>query len=186
VVWIVTLLNLAAFTVESAVAQAIGSVSLFADSIDFLEDASLNLLIALATSWSSRARARLGIVLGGLLLVPGLATLWTVWKKFNRSVTPDAALLSFTATAALVVNLTCALMLARYRQHGGSLTQAAYLSARNDVWGNAAAIAAGLVTALLWSSSWPDLVVGLGIVAVNAGAAAEVWQTARHERGADA
>jgi len=36
------------FGLELAVALAIGSVSLFADSIDFLEDASVNLLIMVA------------------------------------------------------------------------------------------------------------------------------------------
>ena len=60
---IVALLNLAYFFVEFTVAQKIGSVSLFADSIDFLEDTSVNLLIALALGWSVRNRARLGMVL---------------------------------------------------------------------------------------------------------------------------
>jgi hypothetical protein len=41
-------LNLAYFGVEFGVAVAIGSVSLFADSIDFLEDASVNFLIAVS------------------------------------------------------------------------------------------------------------------------------------------
>jgi hypothetical protein len=45
---LVALLNLGYFGVEFVVAAAIGSVSLFADSIDFLEDASINLLIAIA------------------------------------------------------------------------------------------------------------------------------------------
>ena len=45
---IVALLNLTYFGVEFAVARRIGSVSLFADSIDFLEDTSLNLLILMA------------------------------------------------------------------------------------------------------------------------------------------
>jgi Co/Zn/Cd efflux system component len=44
----VALLNLAYFGVEFVVALHIGSVSLFADSIDFLEDATINLLIVLA------------------------------------------------------------------------------------------------------------------------------------------
>ena len=48
VVIIVAVLNLAYFGVEFAVAVAIGSVSLFADSVDFLEDASVNFLIAIA------------------------------------------------------------------------------------------------------------------------------------------
>ncbi len=42
---IVAILNLAWFGVEFGVANRIGSVSLFSDSIDFLEDASVNLLI---------------------------------------------------------------------------------------------------------------------------------------------
>ena len=36
-------------------------------------------------------------------------------------------------SGAMAVNLTCALMLARFRAHGGSLTRTAFLSARNDV-----------------------------------------------------
>ena len=42
---LVVLLNIAYFGIEFAVAVAIGSVSLFADSIDFLEDSSINFLI---------------------------------------------------------------------------------------------------------------------------------------------
>ena len=73
----VALLNLGYFGVEFAVALAIGSVSLFADSIDFLEDASINLLILVGLGWSAAGRARLGSALALILLVPGLATLWT-------------------------------------------------------------------------------------------------------------
>jgi Co/Zn/Cd efflux system component len=61
VVLLVALLNLGYFGVEFAVAVAIGSVSLFADSIDFLEDASVNMLIVVALGWTARNRARLGI-----------------------------------------------------------------------------------------------------------------------------
>lgn len=81
---IVAVLNLAYFGVEFGVATVIGSVSLFADSIDFLEDTLLNLLIAIALGWSATGRARLGMVLAGILLVPGLATLWTAWQKRCR------------------------------------------------------------------------------------------------------
>jgi Co/Zn/Cd efflux system component len=70
----VAILNLAYFGIEFAVALAIGSVSLFADSIGLLEDASVNLLILVALRWSAPRRARLGMVLAGILLVPGLAT----------------------------------------------------------------------------------------------------------------
>ena len=78
----VAVLNLTYFGVEFGVALAIGSVSLFADSIDFLEDTSVNLLILIALGWGARRRSHVGMVLAGILLVPGLATLWTAWDKF--------------------------------------------------------------------------------------------------------
>ena len=58
---LVAVLNLTYFGVEFAVALAIGSVSLFADSVDFLEDTSLNFLILVALGWSARRRAKVGI-----------------------------------------------------------------------------------------------------------------------------
>jgi len=45
IVRLVILLNLGYFGIEFIVASRIGSVSLFADSIDFLEDVSLTFLI---------------------------------------------------------------------------------------------------------------------------------------------
>ena len=183
VVIIVAVLNLAYFGVEFAVALAIGSVSLFADSIDFLEDASVNLLIAVALGWSATSRARVGMALAGILLIPGLATLWTAWEKFMLPSPPAPLPLSLAGVGALAINLSCAFMLVRFRKHSGSLTRAAFLSARNDGLANVAIIAAGVVTAYTLSI-WPDLIVGLGIAAMNADAAREVWSAAREEHRA--
>lgn len=177
---IVATLNLAYFGVEFAVALNIGSVSLFADSVDFLEDTSVNFLIAVALGWSATSRARLGMALAGILLIPGVATLWTAWQKFMLPTPPAPVALSLAGLGALAVNLSCAFMLARFRSHSGSLTRAAFLSARNDAVANVAIVAAGFVTAATLSG-WPDLIVGLGIAAMNAGAAREVWTAAREE-----
>lgn len=172
--------NLAYFVVEFAVAVTIRSVSLFADSADFLEDASVNLLILNALSWTARRRSRVGMALAGILLLPAAAMLWALWNKLHHPTPPAAFSLALTGLGALAVNLACAGMLARHRHHGGSLTKAAFLSARNDVFANIAIIIAGLVTA--WRPSvWPDVVVGLGIGAMNADAAHEVWTAARAE-----
>lgn len=180
-VFIVALLNLAYFGVEFTVALAIGSVSLLADSVDFLEDASVNLLIFFALAWSVQTRARVGMGMAGILLIPSLAFLWSLWGKFNSPVPPEPFLLSTTGLGALVINLGCAFMLARFRTQSGSLTRAAFLSARNDAIANVAIIAAGLVTAYIWVSIWPDVVVGLAIAAMNVDAAREVWAAARQE-----
>jgi Co/Zn/Cd efflux system component len=186
IVLIVALLNLAYFGVEFTVAVKIGSVSLFADSVDFLEDTSVNLLIFFAMAWSARNRARVGMAMALILLVPALAFLWTAWQKLMNPVPPAAFALSLTGFGALAINLICAYLLAAYRHASGSLTRAAFLSARNDAIANVAIIAAGLVTAYLWRSAWPDLIVGLAIALVNLDAAREVWEAAREEHDAAA
>lgn len=177
---LVALLNLAYFGIEFAVALAIGSVSLFADSADFFEDAAVNFLILAALGWSATRRAKVGMLLSVVLLAPALAFLWTLWQKFNAPVPPAAVPLGVTGAGALLVNLVCAFLLARYRHHAGSLTRAAFLSARNDVLANIAIIGAGLVTLVL-HSVWPDVTVGFGIAFMNLDAAREVWTAAREE-----
>lgn len=180
---IVAFLNLAYFGVEFSVALAIGSVSLFADSIDFLEDTAVNLLILIALGWGARKRSYVGMMLAALLLAPGIATIWMAWQKINLPVPPAPLPLSLAGLGALAVNLYCAILLARFRSHGGSLSRAAFLSARNDAFANIAIIAAGLVTAATLSP-WPDLIVGLGIFLINLDAAREVFVAARNENAA--
>ncbi|MGO4957348.1 cation transporter [Luteococcus sp. Sow4_B9] len=177
---LVALLNLAYFFVEGAVALAIGSVSLFADSVDFFEDFAVNSLIALALGWSIQKRAVAGKVMAGIILLPAIAAVWQAVAKFQNPEPPAVLSLVLTAGGAVVVNLACTWMLARWRNHGGSMTTAAFLAARNDVIANIAIIAMGLVT---WytNSGWPDIVLGLLIVALNVTAAKEVWEVAESE-----
>lgn len=177
---VVAAANLLYFGVEFAVARHIESVSLIADSVDFLEDASVNSLIAIGLGWSVKARARLGMLLAGILLVPAVAFLWTAYQKLHSPTPPEPWLLSATGFGALIVNVGCAFILAQFRHHSGSLTRAAFLSARNDAFANVAIMAAGGLTVVL-RSLWPDLIVGLGIAVMNADAAREVWEAARGE-----
>lgn len=176
----VALANGAYFGVEFSAALRADSVALLADSIDFLEDAAVNALVLLALGWSLRARVRVALLLALLLLVPGLATLAMAWQKFQSGAPPEAFTMGWVGLGALAVNGACALALARVRGAAGSLTRAAFLSARNDALANVAIIATGALTAL-WPSAWPDLLVGLAIAALNADAALEVWEAARNE-----
>ncbi|HWA23748.1 MAG TPA: cation transporter [Caulobacterales bacterium] len=178
---LVATLNLAYFGVEFLIALKIGSVSLIADSADFFEDAAVNFLILVALGWSARKRAQVGMALAAILLAPAIAFLWTLANKLSSSVPPDPVLLGVTGTGALFVNLFCAFWLARWRHQGGSLTRAAFLSARNDAIANIGIIGAGAVTFYLWPTIWPDVIVGLAIAAMNIDAARAVWKAARDE-----
>jgi Co/Zn/Cd efflux system component len=186
VVLIVALLNLGYFGIEFAVALAIGSVSLFADSVDFLEDASINVLIFVAAGWSVLQRSRVGSVLAVLILIPAVATIWTAVVKIANPSTPEPLPLSLAALGALAVNLTCAILLVRHRHTQGSMAKAAWLSARNDVLANVAIILAAVVS--IWVvTGWIDIVLGLAIAVLNADAARSIWKAARAERlGSDA
>lgn len=181
VVLVVAALNLGYALVEASVALAIGSVSLLADSVDFVEDTAINLLIALALGWPLARRAVVGHVLALIILVSALVAAWQAVVKAFDPVAPDATAMVVTAAGAAVVNTVCALLLVRVRHHGGSLSGAAFLSARTHVAVNLAIIAMALVTART-GSGWPDIVLGCVIVAVSSRAAWEVWDLAGEER----
>jgi Co/Zn/Cd efflux system component len=177
----VGLLNFSYFFVEVSVALAIGSVSLLADSVDFLEDTAIAILVFVALGWSLHWRSRAGKAMALIILVPAAAAAWQAISKFAHPTPPDPLSLALTAGGAAVVNGISALVLVRVRHHGGSLSRAAFLSARNDVLVNVAIIAVGGVTA--WTGSgWPDIILGLAIVAINSFAAKEVWEAAEEER----
>ena len=155
----VVALNLSYFGIEFVVALAIGSVALFADSVDFLEDGAVNILILAGLGFSASRRAKLGMLLAAIILVPALATLWTAWHNYTAGLVPNPVALSIAGLGALVVNFVCARMLAPFRTVGGSLTRAAFLSARNDVIANVAIVAAGLLTAATSSGGTVVLMV---------------------------
>ena len=177
----VVALNLAYFCVEFTAAMQVGSVSLLADSVDFLEDAAVNLLIFFALAWTAARRARVGKLLAFLLLAPAIAFLWTLATKLLDPVPPAAGTLALVGIGALAVNVTAAFLLARHRKAEGSLTRAAFLSARNDAFANIGIVGAGLATAA-YPSIWPDILVGLVIAAMNVDAAKDVWTAAHAEQ----
>ena len=180
-VLVVAGLNFAYFFVELTVALAAGSVSLLADSVDFLEDTAINLLIAAALAWPLARRAVAGKAMAVVILGPAGLAAWTAVRRFPDPTAPDVVPLVLVSLGAIAVNGTSAAILARVRAAGGSLSRAAFLSARNDVLVNVAIIAMAVAT--LWTrSGWPDLVLGCVIILLALHAAAEVWEVSEEER----
>ena len=176
-------LNLAYFGVEFAVALAIGSVSLFADSVDFLEDnlPSISSSPLRSVEVPAISRARLGMALAGILLIPGVATLWTAWQKLLAPVPPAPLPLALAGLGALAVNLSCAFMLARFRSTRADLTRGRSISPpprERMVLANVAIVVADLVC---FPVEARYRLSGSGIATMNADAAREVWSAARNE-----
>ncbi|MFQ6484074.1 cation transporter [Brachybacterium epidermidis] len=173
-------LNLIGCVVEGVIAWRIGSVALFADAADFLEDFLINTLVLVAAGWPLASRRKASYALAGLILLPAIAALWTAIHRILEGGTPQPLVLGATGIGALIINLVCAMLLVRLRSGHGSLGRGAWLAARNDALANVLIIVAGAVM-LMWASPIPDIVVGLVIAAVNAGAAVEVFREAREE-----
>lgn len=67
------------------------------------------------------------------------------------------------------------------RHHGGSLSRAAFLSARNDALVKVAIMGMAITTP--WTTSgWPDLILGCCIIGLALHAAYEVWEVSEKER----
>ncbi|HET8640926.1 MAG TPA: cation transporter [Pseudonocardiaceae bacterium] len=175
------LLNLSYFFVEFTVALVAGSVSLLADSVDFLEDTAINLLIFIALGWPLAKRAAMGKAMAVIILGPATVAAWEAIQRFSDPVAPDVVPVVLASLGAIAVNGTSSLLLVRVRHHGGSLSRAAFLSARNDVLVNVAIIAMAGLT--LWTASgWPDLILGCFIILLALHAAYEVWKVSEEER----
>jgi Co/Zn/Cd efflux system component len=82
--------------------------------------------------------------------------------------------------AGLVVNVTAALILARFREAGDAQARAIWLYSRNDAINSAAVVAAAAF--VLWlGSAWPDLIVAGVIAAIFLHSAWEIIRDARVE-----
>jgi len=172
--------NLTYFIIEFYFGRLFNSLSLISDSVDFLEDASLNILIALAIGWSLKKRQVTSYFLAAVLLVPGIAFIWNAIHQILSPEVPQGAGMSYVGLGALAVNVTCAILISRHKNEQGGLVKAAYYSARNDAVANVLIIGAGIIT-LFYASVIPDLVIGIIIFIMNADAAKEIIDASKNE-----
>lgn len=176
---IVVILNLGFGLCELVGGFIADSQALKADSLDFLGDGSISLLGLIALAWSARARAQVALTQGLFLGALGFGVIaFAIWRALNATV-PEAELMGGIGVVALAVNVTAALVLARFRE-GDANVQAIWLFSRNDAVANIAVIvAAGLVA---WTgSAWPDLVVAGVIALLFLHSAYEIVRNARSE-----
>lgn len=157
VLWAALLVNAAMFVVEIAAGAVAGSVSLYADALDFLGDA-FNYAISLAVvGLSLTRRAQAALFKGLTMAVLGFWVLGeVVWRVFAGGV-PEPLTMSVVGFAALLANGVVAVMLYRFRTSESNL-RSAWICSRNDVFGNLAVIgaAAGVFGT---GTLWPDVIV---------------------------
>lgn len=157
ILWIALAVNLAMFVIEIGAGVAAQSVSLLADSLDFLGDAGnygISLFVlGMAIQWRARASLLKAASMGAF-------GLWVAITTINHAMAgtvPAAPVMGIVGALALAANFGVALLLYRWRE-GDSNMRSVWICTRNDAIGNLAvlAAAAGVFGS---GTGWPDYLV---------------------------
>lgn len=186
VLWIALVVNAGMFVVELLAGKAADSVSLQADSMDFLGDAAnyaISLLVLGQTlAWRARAALLKGVSLGALGLWVAVESLLNALSQ----TVPEAPVMGAVSVAALAANVGVALMLYAHRS-GDSNRASVWICSRNDAIANVAVLAAaGGVFGT--GTGWPDIAVAVIMAGLAISGAVQIVRHAvadlRHEHPA--
>ncbi len=157
-------INAFMFVFELALGLLAESTGLLADSLDMFADASVYSISLYAVGGSHALKCK-AAKLSGItqILLAGLV-LGDVLRRFVMGSEPVSSLMMGVGIVALMANSVCLWLISKHRQ-GGIHMRASTIFSRNDVIANLGVIISG---ALVWlsGSRYPDLVIGLAIVAV--------------------
>ena len=172
---LLTAANLLFFCFEFILAIEARSASLFSDSIVFLEGACVSVLMSSKLNWGIPGREAFARFAGTIILIPTCFLFWMIAANYCGAVIPSAAPLAATGVALLLTNIACLVMPrhSMFAHLAGSLSDV-----RNHAIMNTVIVLAAFLT-LASGTMWPDVLAGLGILCVNAGAAEHIWLAAR-------
>jgi len=183
VLWVALSLNLAMFFVEIGAGLAAQSVSLLADSLDFLGDAGNYGLSLFVLGMALRWRARASLLKAASMAAFGLWVAATTIQHAVVGTVPAAPVMGVVGALAFATNLGVAALLYRWRE-GDSNMRSVWICTRNDAIGNLAVLvaAAGVFGS---GTGWPDYIVAaimsglalVGSVQVARAALAELADT---------
>nr|WP_298117845.1 cation transporter [uncultured Pseudomonas sp.] len=184
ILWAALVVNLGMFGVEVIAGVRADSVSLLADSLDFLGDAAnygVSLLV-LGMSLTLRAKASLFKALSMMAFGVGVL-IAAIWHLLSGQV-PDAPTMGWVGSLALLANVGVAALLYAYRE-GDSNMRSVWLCSRNDALGNIAVLFAALGV-FGTGSAWPDLLVASIMAGLAVTSSYQVMRHARQELAEEA
>lgn len=179
VLWIALLANFLMFIIEIVASYIGDSVSLQADALDFFGDTANYAISLFVLGKALHLRARAAMIKG---LTMGVFGVWVLGSAFQRAYIgsePEANIIGSVAIMALVVNLSVAVLLYKYRD-GDSNMRSVWLCTRNDVIGNLMVLIAAVSVALT-ASRWPDLIVAVIIAFLSLSASYQVLRQSLNE-----
>lgn len=177
ILYLALMINATMFLVEIIASQTANSLSLLADSLDFLGDAANYGLSLWVLEKQLHRRAKASLLKAATMATFGIWILGsTLWNIFFGEL-PHAATMGAVGILALICNVSVAALLYAYRE-GDSNRRSVWICSRNDALGNIAVVIAA-VGVFGTGSAWPDLIVA---VIFSGLALTGAWQIARHAR----
>ena len=176
VLTIVLAINLATFVMMLSAAIYSGSSSLRSGGLDNLGDALTYLLSLAVIGASGRAKARVALFKGALILGAALAVAIQIgWRLLHPGV-PIFEAIGIAALLNLAANAACLRLLLPYRK-GDVNMASAWECSRNDVFEGVAVLAAAAGVGL-FGAGWPDLLVASALLLVFLRSAWRVFRMA--------
>jgi cation diffusion facilitator family transporter len=179
ILWIALVVNTLMFVVEIIFSQRADSVSLLADSIDFLGDAANYGISLWVLAMAVQMRAKASLLKAASMALFGVGVLAHATWNAVTGVTPDAQTMTLVGFLALAANLGVAWLLYAYR-NGDSNMRSVWLCTRNDALGNIAVIIAAFGV-FGTGTAWPDLIVAVVMALLALTSAAQISKHARQE-----
>lgn len=179
ILWIALLVNLGMFAVEIIAGLGARSVSLLADSLDFLGDAANYGISLWVLGLGLTLRAKASLFKAACMLTFGISVLAVALWQWLTAQVPDAPTMGAVGSLALLANLGVAALLYAYRQ-GDSNMRSVWLCTRNDALGNLAVLLAALGV-FGTGSAWPDLLVASLMASLAVTSSYQVMIQARQE-----
>ena len=162
VLMIVLAINIATFAMMLTAALYSGSSSLLSGTLDNLGDALTYLLSLAVIGASTRAKAKVALVKGVLILGAAVAVAIQIgWRLTNPGV-PIFEAMGLAAILNLGFNGICLWLLTPYR-HGDVNMASAWECSRNAMFEGVAVLAAA-TGVWLFGAGWPDLVVAVALL----------------------
>ncbi|WP_158906189.1 cation transporter [Burkholderia sp. L27(2015)] len=179
ILWVALVINLSMFVVEIMSGLRGGSVSLLADSLDFLGDAANYGISLLVIGLSVTARANASRIKAFSMAAFGVGVVsLSIWNLTSK-VVPSVPTMGIVGSSALIANGVVALLLFTYRD-GDSNMRSVWLCTRNDVLGNIAVLLAALGV-FGTGAGWPDLAVAAIMSMLALTSASKILRQAKAE-----
>lgn len=160
---IVLAINAVMFVAELASGLMSRSTALMSDALDNLGDALTYGLSLYAVTRGPRAKAKVALFKGALILAAGLFVLVQVAYRLAVPAQPIFEMMGAIALLALAANAVCLALLWKHRSEDINMSSV-WECSRNDIASNLAVLAAA-AGVWLTGSRWPDLAIG-GLLAL--------------------